>query len=119
MLVWLAQLQDSAQFFNLFNYITFRTGGAIVTAMIIAFAVGAPFIRWLRKKQGKGQPIRTDGPEGHLLKKGTPTMGGFIILIGVGVAALLWADLRNPYVDRKSTRLNSSHIQKSRMPSSA
>lgn len=85
--------------FNLFNYITFRAGGAVVTAALIAFIVGAPLINWLRKKQGKGQPIRTDGPEGHLLsKKGTPTMGGFIILISVGVASLLWADLANPYV---------------------
>lgn len=84
---------------NLFNYITFRAGGAVVTAALIAFIVGAPLIDWLRKKQGKGQPIRLDGPEGHLLsKKGTPTMGGFIILISVGIASLLWADLKNPYV---------------------
>ncbi|MGE3929219.1 MAG: phospho-N-acetylmuramoyl-pentapeptide-transferase, partial [Hyphomonadaceae bacterium] len=77
MLELLGQLEDRSQFFNLFNYITFRTGGAMFTAMIIAFVIGAPFIAWLRKKQGKGQPIRTDGPEGHLLsKKGTPTMGG-------------------------------------------
>jgi phospho-N-acetylmuramoyl-pentapeptide-transferase len=99
MLELLGQLQDESQFFNLFNYITFRTGGAMFTAMIIAFAIGAPLIKWLRKRQGKGQPIRTDGPEGHLLtKKGTPTMGGFIILISWGVATLLWADLGNPYV---------------------
>ncbi|MGE0594975.1 MAG: phospho-N-acetylmuramoyl-pentapeptide-transferase, partial [Hyphomonadaceae bacterium] len=99
MLELLGQLEDRSQFFNLFNYITFRTGGAMFTAMIIAFVIGAPFIAWLRKKQGKGQPIRTDGPEGHLLsKKGTPTMGGFIILISLGVSALLWADLSNPYV---------------------
>ncbi|MGE3143102.1 MAG: phospho-N-acetylmuramoyl-pentapeptide-transferase [Hyphomonadaceae bacterium] len=84
---------------NLFNYITFRAGGAMVTAMLIAFIIGAPMIQWLRRKQGKGQPIRTDGPEGHLLtKKGTPTMGGFIILISVAASTLLWADLRNPYV---------------------
>jgi len=69
------------------------------TAMIMAFAFGAPFIAWLRKKQGKGQPIRTDGPEGHLLtKKGTPTMGGLIILIPLAISTLLWADLDNPYV---------------------
>lgn len=99
MLELLGQFEDRSQFFNLFNYITFRTGGAMFTAMIIAFAIGAPFISWLRKKQGKGQPIRTDGPEGHLLtKKGTPTMGGLIILIGLGVSSLLWADLQNPYV---------------------
>lgn len=90
---------ERSQFFNLFNYITFRTGGAMFTAMIIAFAIGGPFIRWLRKKQGKGQPIRADGPEGHLLtKKGTPTMGGLIILISLGISALLWASWANPYV---------------------
>jgi len=99
MLELLGQFEERSQFFNLFNYITFRTGGAMFTAMIIAFAIGAPFIAWLRKKQGKGQPIRTDGPEGHLLtKKGTPTMGGLIILISLGIASLLWADLENPYV---------------------
>lgn len=99
MLELLTQYSDSSQFFNLFNYITFRTGGAMFTAMILAFAIGAPFIAWLRKKQGKGQPIREDGPQGHLLtKKGTPTMGGLIILISLGVSSLLWADLKNPYV---------------------
>jgi phospho-N-acetylmuramoyl-pentapeptide-transferase len=67
--------------------------------MILAFAIGAPFIAWLRKKQGKGQPIREDGPQGHLLtKKGTPTMGGLIILISLGISSLLWSDLDNPYV---------------------
>jgi len=99
MLELLGQLTERSQFFNLFNYITFRTGGAMFTAMIIAFMIGAPFIGWLRKKQGKGQPIREDGPQGHLLtKKGTPTMGGLIILISLGISALLWSDLRNPYV---------------------
>lgn len=99
MLELLGQYADQSQFFNLFNYITFRTGGAMFTAMIIAFAIGAPFIHWLRKKQGKGQPIREDGPQGHLLtKKGTPTMGGLIILIPLGISSLLWSDLDNPYV---------------------
>ena len=99
MLELLGQYEERSQFFNLFNYITFRTGGAMFTAMIIAFAIGAPFIHWLRKKQGKGQPIRADGPESHLLtKKGTPTMGGLIILISLGIASLLWSDLQNPYV---------------------
>ena len=99
MLELLGQLEDQSQLFNLFNYITFRTGGAMFTAMVIAFAIGAPFIAWLRKKQGKGQPIRSDGPEGHLLtKKGTPTMGGLIILISLGISSLLWADLQNPSV---------------------
>ncbi len=82
MLELLGQYTERSQFFNLFNYITFRTGGAMFTAMIFAFAFGGPFIVWLRKKQGKGQPIREDGPQAHLLtKKGTPTMGGLIILI--------------------------------------
>ena len=95
----LGQYEERSQFFNLFNYITFRTGGAMFTALIIAFVIGAPMIHWLRKKQGKGQPIRGDGPEGHLLsKKGTPTMGGFIILISLTVSALLWSDLGNVYV---------------------
>lgn len=99
MLELLGQFEERSQFFNLFNYITFRTGGAFFTAFIIAVFMGAPFIRWLRKKQGKGQPIRTDGPEGHLLtKKGTPTMGGLIILISLMVAALLWSDWSNAYV---------------------
>jgi len=99
MLELLGQFTERSQFFNLFNYITFRTGGAMFTGMIIAFAIGAPFINWLRKRQGKGQPIREDGPQGHLLtKKGTPTMGGLIILISLGISALLWSDLRNVYV---------------------
>ncbi|MBL8551152.1 MAG: phospho-N-acetylmuramoyl-pentapeptide-transferase [Hyphomonadaceae bacterium] len=99
MLKLLSGLEEYAQIFNLFKYITFRTGGAIVTALVVAFVIGAPMIAWLRKKQGRGQPIRELGPEGHLLTKaGTPTMGGFIILISVGVAALLWGDLQNPYV---------------------
>jgi len=99
MLELLGQFEERSQFFNLFNYITFRAQGAFFTALIIALFMGAPFIRWLRKKQGKGQPIRTDGPEGHLLtKKGTPTMGGLIILISLMVAALLWSDWTNAYV---------------------
>ena len=99
MLELLGQFEERSQFFNLFNYITFRAQGAFFTALIIALFMGAPFIRWLRKKQGKGQPIRTDGPESHLLtKKGTPTMGGLIILISLMISALLWSDWSNPYV---------------------
>jgi len=99
MLELLGQFEERSQFFNLFNYITFRVGGATITAMLIAFIMGAPFIAWLRKKQGKGQPIREDGPSGHLLtKKGTPTMGGLIILIGVMVSTVLWSDWGNAYV---------------------
>ena len=85
--------------FNLFRYLTFRTGGAVMTAMIIAFVAGPALIRWLRIAQGQGQPIREDGPESHLLtKKGTPTMGGILILLGVLVATVLWADLTNGFV---------------------
>ena len=99
MLELLGQFDERSQFFNLFNYITFRTGGAMFTAMIMAFVMGAPFIHWLRKKQGKGQPIREDGPQGHLLtKKGTPTMGGLIILIPLMIASLLWSDWNSAYV---------------------
>ncbi|MBM3568856.1 MAG: phospho-N-acetylmuramoyl-pentapeptide-transferase [Alphaproteobacteria bacterium] len=85
--------------FNLFRYLTFRTGGAIVTALLIAFVIGPAVIRWLKSIQGKGQPIRDDGPQRHLIEKqGTPTMGGLIILAGIVVATLLWADLTNSYV---------------------
>jgi phospho-N-acetylmuramoyl-pentapeptide-transferase len=99
MLPFLGSLDDQNQLFNLFNYITFRTGGAIVTALFFAFLIGKPLIDWLRLKQGKGQPIREDGPASHLLtKKGTPTMGGFIILFSLAIGSLLWADLTNPYV---------------------
>ena len=84
---------------NLFRYITFRTGGAVVTALIVSFVFGPPLIRWLRRKQALGQPIRSDGPESHLLtKKGTPTMGGFLILLALTIATLLWADLTSGYV---------------------
>lgn len=92
-------LADEYGIFNLFKYLTFRTGGAVLTAFFIALFAGPAVIRFLRKKQGHGQPIRTDGPESHLLtKKGTPTMGGFLILMALGVSTLLWADLTNAYV---------------------
>ena len=95
----LAPLAEDLQLANLFRYITFRTGMALFTAMVIAFAFGKPMIAWLRKKQGKGQPIRAEGIERHVVEKaGTPTMGGFLILIGVMVGTLLWADLSNAYV---------------------
>lgn len=94
----LTPLADDFIFFNLFHYITFRTGGAIMTALVIAFLIGPSFIRWLKSKQGEGQPIRSDGPETHFKKRGTPTMGGGLILIAFGVSVLLWARLDNPYV---------------------
>lgn len=85
--------------FNVFRYITFRSGGAVLTALFICLIFGPRIINWLRSKQGKGQPIREDGPQRHLLeKKGTPTMGGLMILIALSVSTLLWADLTNPYV---------------------
>src|SRR3546814_10979379 len=95
----LVPLADSIPLFNLFRYLTFRSGGAVITALTIAFLIGPAVIEWLRSRQGEGQPIRSDGPEGHLLtKKGTPTMGGVLILIALTIATLLWADLTNRYV---------------------
>src|SRR5271170_2635292 len=84
---------------NLFRYLTFRTGAAVLTALFISFLVGPAMIDWLRLKQREGQPIRLDGPETHLLtKKGTPTMGGFLILLALIGATLLLADLTSGYV---------------------
>ena len=91
-------LADQFALFNLFKYLTFRTGGAVLTSLIYSFWAGPAMIRWLRRKQGHGQPIRDDGPETHLSKKGTPTMGGLLILTGLCLSALLWADLTNAYV---------------------
>jgi phospho-N-acetylmuramoyl-pentapeptide-transferase len=84
--------------FNLFKYLTFRTGGAMLTAMIVSFLAGPRVIRWLKSKQGEGQPIRADGPETHSRKKGTPTMGGLMILFSVTLSTLLWVDITNPYM---------------------
>jgi phospho-N-acetylmuramoyl-pentapeptide-transferase len=84
---------------NLLKYLTFRTGMSMLTAYIVAVAMGSRFIRWMKAKQGKGQPIRTDGIARHVTEKaGTPTMGGFMILAGLFVGSLLWADLRNVHV---------------------
>ena len=92
-------LADQFQAFNLFRYITFRSGGAAVTALLISFLFGPHIIAWLRSKQTNGQPIRPDGPDRHLKrKKGTPTMGGFLILLALTISTLLWADLANGYV---------------------
>src|SRR6516162_1275402 len=99
MLYWLTELTGELSAFNIFRYITFRTGGALMTALLFVFLFGPSIIRSLRLRQGKGQPIRADGPERHLLQKqGTPTMGGLMILSGVTVATLLWGNLHNPYV---------------------
>jgi phospho-N-acetylmuramoyl-pentapeptide-transferase len=99
MLTWLADLSHYFSPLNVFRYITFRTGGATATALLFVFWFGPSIISLLRLKQGKGQPIREDGPQSHLLtKRGTPTMGGLMILAGVLVSTALWANLENHYV---------------------
>ncbi|GAA6162853.1 phospho-N-acetylmuramoyl-pentapeptide-transferase [Pelagimonas sp. KU-00592-HH] len=98
MLYWLTELSDGGDFFNLFRYITFRAGGAFMTALIFGFIFGRPLIDVLRRKQGKGQPIREDGPEGHFVKAGTPTMGGLLIVGALVTSTLLWARLDNGFV---------------------
>ncbi len=82
---------------NLIRYITFRAGGAVATALFIGMMIGPRFIGWLRVRQGKGQPIRDDGPKSHLAKAGTPTMGGLMILTAVTISMLLWMDLHNRF----------------------
>jgi phospho-N-acetylmuramoyl-pentapeptide-transferase len=98
MLFELVSLSDQINALNVFRYITFRTGGAIMTALLFVFLFGPAIIDVLRIKQGKGQPIREDGPQSHFAKRGTPTMGGLMILSGITVATLLWANLSNWYV---------------------
>ncbi|CUH52894.1 phospho-N-acetylmuramoyl-pentapeptide-transferase [Shimia sp. R11_0] len=98
MLFWLTELSDGGDFFNLFRYITFRAGGAFMTALIFGFLFGKPLINVLRRKQGKGQPIRDDGPEGHFAKAGTPTMGGLLIVGALVTSTLLWARWDNGFV---------------------
>ena len=92
-------LADQFPALNVIRYLTFRTGGAVLTALLLSFLLGPPLIRWLKSKQTNGQPIRDDGPQAHIVKKqGTPTMGGVLILVALGIGTLLWADLANPYV---------------------
>ena len=98
MLYWLTELSDGGDVFNLFRYITLRSGGAFLTALVFGFLFGRPLINVLRRKQGKGQPIRSDGPEGHFAKAGTPTMGGLLIVGALLTSTLLWARLDNPFV---------------------
>ncbi|MGB0719315.1 MAG: phospho-N-acetylmuramoyl-pentapeptide-transferase [Bdellovibrionales bacterium] len=93
----LTPLADTFIAFNLFHYLTFRTGGAVMTALLICFVIGPKVIRWLKSKQDGGQPLREIGPD-HAHKSGTPTMGGLMILISAGLSTLLWADLSNMYV---------------------
>jgi phospho-N-acetylmuramoyl-pentapeptide-transferase len=98
MLYLIAEQLGFPGIFNLIRYISFRAGAASATALLIGLLLGPKFISWLRAKQGKGQPIRTDGPQSHLAKRGTPTMGGLLILISMSISVLLWMDLRNQYV---------------------
>jgi phospho-N-acetylmuramoyl-pentapeptide-transferase len=99
MLFWLVDLSDKLSVLNVFRYITFRTGGAVITALFFVFLFGPTIIDRLRLFQGKGQPIRSDGPQSHIIAKaGTPTMGGLMILSGMLVSTLLWANPANPYV---------------------
>jgi len=99
MLYWLSAFSDVVGPLNVLRYITFRTGGAMITALVFVFLFGPTIIDHLRLRQGKGQPIRIDGPQSHLItKKGTPTMGGFMMLFGIVVSTLLWANPANRYV---------------------
>ena len=98
MLYWLSEFSDGGDVFNLFRYITFRAGAAFFTALVFGFLFGRPLIDLLRRKQKKGQPIRDDGPQSHMAKAGTPTMGGLLILSALVVSTLLWARPDNPYV---------------------
>ncbi len=98
MLELLGYLKGLNIFFNLFNYVSFRTVCAVLTAFCLSLYIGPRMIEWLKSLQGSGQPIRTDGPETHLKKAGTPTMGGLMILISVTASTLLWASLANPFI---------------------
>jgi phospho-N-acetylmuramoyl-pentapeptide-transferase len=98
MLYWLAEYLGFPGVLNLIRYLSFRSGAAVATAMIIGMVIGPRFINMLRVRQGKGQPIREDGPASHFAKRGTPTMGGLMILISLMVSALLWMDLSNRFV---------------------
>jgi len=101
MFQFLSLLPHADQFalLRLFKYLSFRGGGAVLTALFVAFVIGPRLIAWLKVRQGKGQPIRTDGPQRHIVEKqGTPTMGGLLILLPTVVSTLFWADLANQYV---------------------
>lgn len=96
--LFLLEFVDEYQIFNVFRYITFRSGLGLITALLFFFLWGERLINWLKSIQGDGQPIRLDGPQTHFSKKGTPTLGGVIILLSIIVSTLLWADIRNPYI---------------------
>jgi len=98
MFLWIAEQLGYPGVLNLFRYITFRAGGATATALFLGLIIGPKFIGWLRVRQGKGQPIRDDGPLSHMSKRGTPTMGGLMILTCLTVSMLLWMDFSNRYL---------------------
>jgi phospho-N-acetylmuramoyl-pentapeptide-transferase len=98
MFLWIAEQLGFPGLLNLFRYITFRAGAATATALFLGLLIGPKFIGWLRVRQGKGQPIRVDGPQTHLAKRGTPTMGGLMILTSLVVAMLLWMNFTNRYL---------------------
>ncbi|MBR6730895.1 MAG: phospho-N-acetylmuramoyl-pentapeptide-transferase [Alphaproteobacteria bacterium] len=98
MLYLLSLLSSDFSFLNIFKYITFRAGGALATAFLIMLICGPKFISWLKSKQGEGQPIRQDGPETHFLKRGTPCMGGLLIIVSILISTFLWAQLTNSYI---------------------
>ena len=98
MFYFLAEMLEFEGAFNLVRYQTFRAGAAMMTALLIGLIIGPKFINMLRVRQGKGQPIRADGPESHQKKVGTPTMGGLMILTALSISMLLWMDLSNPFL---------------------
>ena len=98
MLLWLTQyLSEYVSGFGVFQYLTLRTMVSVVTALAVSLLIGPPMISWLTRSQ-IGQQVRDDGPASHFSKAGTPTMGGFLILLAISISTLLWADLRNGYV---------------------
>jgi phospho-N-acetylmuramoyl-pentapeptide-transferase len=98
MLYWIAEQLGFPGLLNLIRYLSFRTGAAVATALLLGLIIGPKFIGWLRVRQGKGQPIRSDGPQSHLAKRGTPTMGGLMILTSLMISLFLWMNLANPLV---------------------
>lgn len=98
MFYMLAKWLEFEGIFNVFRYLSFRSGAAVATSLFIGMLIGPRFINMLRMRQGKGQPIREDGPITHLKKAGTPTMGGLMILISLMISLLLWMDLTNIFV---------------------
>ncbi len=114
MLYFLARWLGFPGVLNLVRYQSFRTGAAVATALFVGLLIGPRFIGWLRVRQGKGQPIRPDGPQTHLAKRGTPTMGGLMILTSMAIAILIWMDLTNPL--RLGVPVRDAGIRRDRLP---